>query len=408
MRINAETLQIRISKLKQLVAECPAPRNVQEEIKEILEVAPHMLKMAEDSLQLNNPIVCKQIHEALRKMEIDIEWAVGTVKGVKIARSIEEGTDSNLDLPAKERLDNRLLKFMLSQIDKDIYLELFEEFGGKIDGDTAYMDPGEETEAFSQWIIHDKKISGKADVIIKMFAQKEMNNLPSDEQSLLKAYLNDWPSIFQVIKINKNKNIYWVKDLLSDQGFKLRDKITSKTLIKGSIFIGRAIPFNIGDNLYYPLGKILELSPKFWKVLSDFLNEWSKEFFVAQSGTSTQDFYRYYNARIRKKIIEITGVNQDNLDKKMQQDGIDPQKIKIASKINNFVKKFKKKSKNINEIIGSPKITHYMNMFKNLMDTCTREELDYLTVMFDGFYEFSLFLENFASAIKGGAFDDHL
>jgi hypothetical protein len=47
-------------------------------------------------------------------------------------------------------------------------------------------------------------------------------------------------------------------------------------------------------------------------------------------------------------------------------------------------------------------------MFKSLMDTCTQGELDSLTVMFDGFYEFSLVLENFASAIKDGAFDDQL
>lgn len=306
MRLNAETLQIRISKLRQLVAECPAPGNVQEEIKEILEVAPHRLKIAEDTLHLNVPLLFNQIHEALKKIEIDIEWAVGTVKGEKTVKSIKQGTDTNPDLPATERLNNRLLKFMLTQIDKDTYLGLFEEFGGKIDGDTAYMDPGEETEAFSQWIIHDKKIPGKADVIIKMFAQKEMNNLSLDEQSLLKAYLKDWPSIFQVTQIKKN--IYRVKDLLSDQEFKLRDKATSKTLIKGSIFIGRVIPFNIGD-LYYPLGKILEIPSKLWEVLSDCLNEWSKEFFAAQPGTSAQDFYRYCNARIRRKIIELTGVN---------------------------------------------------------------------------------------------------
>ncbi|MCP3944747.1 MAG: hypothetical protein GY710_25165 [Desulfobacteraceae bacterium] len=310
MRLNAETFQIRISKLRQLIAECPTPGNVQEEIKEILEVTPNMLNAAEDALQLNDLLVFNAIHEALKKIEIDIEWAVGTVKGEKTVRSIEEGTDTNPDLPATKRLNNRLLKFMMTQIDKDTYLGLFKEFGGKIDGDTAYMDPGEETEAFSQWIIHDKKIPGKADVIIKMFAQKEMNNLSLDEQSLLKAYLKDWPSIFQVTQITPQKNIYRVKDLLTGQEIKLRDKATSKTLIKGSIFIGRAIPFNIGGgDLYYPLGKVLEIPSKLWEVLSDCLNEWSKEFFSAQPGTPAQDFYRYCNARIRRKIIEITGVN---------------------------------------------------------------------------------------------------
>ena len=247
MRVNAETLQMRITRLKRLVAECPSPGNVQEEIKEILEVAPHMLKMAEDGLQLNDPLVFNQIHEALREMEIDIEWAVGTVKGEKTVRSIEEGTDTNPDLPATERLNNRLIKFMLAIIDKNAYLKMFKEFGGDVVGNNTYMDPGEETEAFSHWILHDKKIPGESKPVIELFAQKEMDNLPPDEQSLLKAYLKNWPSIFQVININKKKNIYTVKDLLSKRKLKFRDKATSKTLVTGSIFIGRAIPFNIGN-----------------------------------------------------------------------------------------------------------------------------------------------------------------
>ncbi|MCP4049143.1 MAG: hypothetical protein GY730_00320, partial [bacterium] len=57
MRLNAETFQIRISKLRQLIAECPTPGNVQEEIKEILEVTPNMLNAAEDALQLNDLLV---------------------------------------------------------------------------------------------------------------------------------------------------------------------------------------------------------------------------------------------------------------------------------------------------------------------------------------------------------------
>ena len=42
------------------------------------------------------------------------------------------------------------------------------------------------------------------------------------------------------------------------------------------------------------------------------------------------------------------------------------------------------------------------------MDTCTQGEFDSLTITFDGFYEFFLILENFASSIKDGAFDDRL
>ncbi len=87
---------------------------------------------------------------------------------------------------------------------------------------------------------------------------------------------------------------------------------------------------------------------------------------------------------------------------------LDSKKKKIVVEIDNFVKKFKKKSNDINKIVGSPKLMKYMDMFKKLMDNCTQGELDSFADRFDGFYEFSLFLENFASATKDGIFDDLL
>lgn len=405
MRVNIETLQIKISKLRQLVAECPAPGDVREEIKEILEVAPDMLQIAEDAIQSNDPLVLGHIRESLKKIEIDIEWAVGTVKGERTVQSIKEGTSTSPELPAIERLNNRLMTFMMGIIEQKEYLAMFEEFGGEVEGQTAYMDPGEETEAFSQWLIYDKKMLETTDVIIKRFAQKEMNSLPSDELSLLNAYLKNWPSIFQVVNINKKKNIYTVKDLLSDRQLKFRDKATSKTLVDGSIFIGRAIPFNVGDNLYYPLGKILALPEKLWKILSDYISQWSKDFFSTHPGASSQDFFRSYNAQLRRKILEVTGKKEDSFNKNKQQKEIDPQKLKIASEIDAFVKNLKKLDQHI---IGSPDILEYMTKFRTLMDTSIQEELDYLSAKYEGFYEFAQFLENFASAIQNGDFDDQL
>ncbi len=192
MHVNMETLQTKISKLRQLVAECPAPGNVREEIKEILEVAPDMLQIAEDAIQSNDPLVLGHIRESLKKIEIDIEWAVDTVKGEKTAQSSKEGTSTSPELPAIERLNNRLMSFMMVILEQKEYLKMFEEFGGEVNGKTAHMDAGEETEAFSQWLIYDKKMLGITDVIIKRFAQKEMNSLPSDELSLLNAYLKNW------------------------------------------------------------------------------------------------------------------------------------------------------------------------------------------------------------------------
>lgn len=403
MQVNFEALQIKISKLRQLLAECPAPGNVNEKIKEILEVAPGRLQMAEDAIQSNDPLVLKQIRESLQKIEIDIEWAVGTIKGKKLAQSIKDGTSTNPELPATERLNNRLIGFMMSVLDKEEYLQMFEEFGGEVKDQTAYMDPGEESEAFSQWLIYDKQIPGTTDVIIKQFAQKETNSLPPDELSLLNAYLKNWPSIFQVVKINRKKNIYTVKDLLSDRQLKFRDKATSRTLFDGSIFIGRAIPSNVGKGLYYPMGKILELPEKLWKILSDYIYQWSKDFFTAQPAASAQDFFRSYNARLRRKILEVTGKKEHSFDN-TQQNEIDPLKRKIATEIDSFVKNLS----NIEHIIESPDIMQYMAKFKTLMDTSSQGELDYLTTKYEGFYEFAKFLENFASAIQNGAFDDQL
>ena len=159
MHVNIETLQIKISKLRQLVAECPAPGDVREEIKEILEVAPDMLQIAEDAIQSNDPLVLGHIRESLKKIEIDIEWAVGTVKGERTVQSIKEGTSTSPELPATERLNNRLMTFMMGIIEQKEYLAMFEEFGGEVEGQTAYMDPGEETEA---WIIVPKRPSPAA------------------------------------------------------------------------------------------------------------------------------------------------------------------------------------------------------------------------------------------------------
>lgn len=86
----------------------------------------------------------------------------------------------------------------------------------------------------------------------------------------------------------------------------------------------------------------------------------------------------------------------------------DPQKLKSASEINEFVKKFKKKNKNIDKIIASPKFMQNMNKFKGVMDNSTKAELDYLLDEYTGFYEFAKFLENFASAVKDGVFNDIL
>ena len=88
MKINVETLQMRISRLKRMVAECPAPVDEKEAIKAILRTAPDVLQAFEKGLSWNDPSILKELHEALTVAETNIEWAVGTVNGRVAAESI--------------------------------------------------------------------------------------------------------------------------------------------------------------------------------------------------------------------------------------------------------------------------------------------------------------------------------
>lgn len=44
----------------------------------------------------------------------------------------------------------------------------------------------------------------------------------------------------------------------------------------------------------------------------------------------------------------------------------------------------------------------YMGMFKQLLDTCSREDMDILCQQYDGFYRFAKLLENLAQGIADG------
>ena len=44
----------------------------------------------------------------------------------------------------------------------------------------------------------------------------------------------------------------------------------------------------------------------------------------------------------------------------------------------------------------------YMGMFKQLLDTCSSEDMDVLCTRYDGFYRFAKLLENLAQGIADG------
>jgi len=81
------------------------------------------------------------------------------------------------------------------------------------------------------------------------------------------------------------------------------------------------------------------------------------------------------------------------------------QKDEIASDIHNFTKEH---GGDKERMLNSPDFMDYMNKFKLLMDNSSHGEMNKMTASYSGFYEFSKFLEEFAMAIKNGAFDDIL
>ena len=195
-----------------------------------------------------------------------------------------------------------MTQFLAKYIDRERFSDLIREFCGEkaVQGNTIYMDPGGETEAFTQWILFDKVLSGLPKRLAELFA--EDGELPSDERSLLEAWLQDHPSIYRVAKMDKEDKYgkYLVKDLLSEKVFNIKDRSTLVSLDEGSIFIGRAFPATGEVSTYLLMGSVTEISEGLWEKLSVLLKKWRGEF-AKEEGA---DFFRAHHARIQGFMYE--------------------------------------------------------------------------------------------------------
>ena len=304
---------MRISRLERMVEETAVPENAPEDARHILKTAPRVLKEIGTALQDNDPGAARQLHEALNEAETWIQWAVGTVNAVVTEKAIKSGKGADPSFSANQRLMNRIMQFAITKIDGPSYLALIREFAGEdsVQGNTVYMDPGEETEAFSQWFMHDIVLPGESQRLIDSFAKAELDKLPRDEQAILRSRLMDRPSIYKVVELTKDRetgarlDTYLVQDLLSpDEVLRIRDKSTSRTLGQGAVFIGRAIPID-GEDLHCPMGAVLELPPKLWSLLSGHINKWCRKYSQKKANVAAQSFFRTHHARLRGKIRAI-------------------------------------------------------------------------------------------------------
>ena len=290
MRVNVKTLQMRIDRMKNLIAGCPSGIDAPEEIQQILETAPQTLRQAENAIQTSNPAFLEELNETLKRTEVFVTWATATIKGQATAQAIKNGREADADFAVDQRLLNRILKFSLTKVDGPTYLQLVKEFAGDdaVDGNTVYMDPTGETEAFSQWLVHDICLPGQPKRIIDLFAEKHSAELPDDEKALLKLRQADRPSIYKVIDLSGDHEapgIYLIQDLLSpNDSLRIWDISSSKTLTQGAIVLGRTIPYDEKSDLYSLLGSITELPEKLWAVLSPDIEKWKKQYFESNAG----------------------------------------------------------------------------------------------------------------------------
>jgi uncharacterized protein YfkK (UPF0435 family) len=134
--------------------------------------------------------------------------------------------------------------------------------------------------------------------------------------------------------------------------------------------------------------------------LAPHIEQWKTDYFDNHPQATPDAFYRACHARLRRKILEITEpVNQTAVFENIK---VSAGKKKIAADIHKFVMKKKKKGRPVESIIGSAQMLKYMEKFKRLMETCSSEEMDWLTAKYEGCYDFALLLENFAMAIRDG------
>jgi len=314
MRVNTETLQMRIKRLKGLLADIPEDLSeLPEDIRHILNTGPQPLVDMETALkQIHEPDLLRATHEVLTQIEGSIEWAVGAAKGQDIAQNIRTGNEPHPATPSYKRLNQRITQFLSAQVNGEQYLELIKEFCGDdaVQGHTVYMDPTGESEAFSQWMLHDKRLPVQRRRLIELFAEEFLGKIPLDEQALLKSRLQDRPSIYRATKFQKDRKTgkrratYLVEDLLSaKEVIRIQDRSTSKTLHHGAIFIGRAIPLE-GDRFFNLLGSISELSFPIWAQLSVKVEVWTKEHNSQNPGSSSHDFFRAYHSKIRRFVYQ--------------------------------------------------------------------------------------------------------
>ena len=306
MELRKQTLLLKIKKLSDLVNKLS--ENFSElppQMQHILNTAPQALFNLKATLEMEDQQNLLEIHKVLEQVGTLIECAAGVSSGEVMAKSIESGASPDLSLPATRRLNQRMTQFLARYVDRERFSDLVQEFCGReaIQGNTIYMDPGSETEAFTQWILFDKILEGLPKRLAELFSE-DVDALPLDERKVLEAQLQDRPSVYRVLKMGNKIGMYLIEDLLSDEGksFNIKDQSTSVSFSKGSIFIGRAFPALDETSVYLLMGSVTEISQELWEKLSLSIKQWEKAHASNCPEAVATDFFRAHHPRIQSFI----------------------------------------------------------------------------------------------------------
>ncbi len=127
---------------------------------------------------------------------------------------------------------------------------------------------------FFDWFIYDFKLFSEEKRIIERFYEEERSSLPDIEKNLIRDWINNLHSFFEVEEVFPKKGCQ-IKDIFTGEPFNVRDSASSDQIKPLDIVSAR--PIKTGSTHYFS-GVILVYPPALKPIIMDFFNREFKEY----------------------------------------------------------------------------------------------------------------------------------
>lgn len=104
-------------------------------------------------------------------------------------------------------------------------------------------------------------------------------------------------------------------------------------------------------------------------------------------------------SEFNKRIVH----SEENHCNQTNRMGITEEQLELVKRINRYVNQFPENEVGTEQLLAT--LYDHMNSFKNVMDTTTSVQMDYLSQNYSGFYRFAKLLEWLAQGISDGTID---